>query len=165
LTALRAKFHFEIAKTEIASDFLQKAAMHVNKALALDYGAVSAALASDPVFVAAAGGGGKWALSAVWVGNEFGNEFWKRVLATSFGNEFGPWFGTGLETMAMFWTNLCVFDGCVFFFLFSFFFFLSCSFFLPLFFQQETAKEEKATTTRATRKATILMRCGQWIVF
>jgi hypothetical protein len=57
LKALRAKFHFEIAKTEIASDFLQKAAMHVNKALALDYGAVSAALASDPVFVAAAGGG------------------------------------------------------------------------------------------------------------
>ena len=71
--------------------------MHVNKALALDYGAVSAALASDPVFVAAAGGGGKWALSAVWVWQQV----WKRVLATSFGNEFWQrvwnWFGTCLE--------------------------------------------------------------------
>ena len=142
--------------------------MHVNKALALDYGAVSAALASDPVFVAAAGGGGKWALSAVWVGNEFGNEFWKRVLELVW-NWFGTglelvwnWFGTGLETMAMFWTNLCVFDRSVFFFLCLF---LSCSVLFLLFFQQETAKEEKATTTRATRKATILMQCGQWIVF
>ena len=69
--------------------------MHVNKALALDYGAVSAALASDPVFVAAAGGGGKWALSAVWVWQQV----WKRVLETSFGNEF--WqrvLATSLET-------------------------------------------------------------------
>ena len=58
LKELRAKFHFEIAKTEVASDFLQKAAMHVHKALALDYGRVSTALLNDPAF-ASMGGGGK----------------------------------------------------------------------------------------------------------
>ncbi len=59
LKELRAKLHFEIAKTEVASDFLQKAITHVNKALALDYGAVSQALANDPTLFGAVNGGGK----------------------------------------------------------------------------------------------------------
>ena len=40
------------------SDFLQKAATHVNKALTLDYGSVSDALANDPTMADALGGGG-----------------------------------------------------------------------------------------------------------
>ena len=39
------------------SDFLQKAATHVNKALTLDYGSVSDALANDPTMADALGGG------------------------------------------------------------------------------------------------------------
>ena len=56
LKELRAKIHFEIAKTEVASDFLQKATSHVNKALALDYGSVSQALANDPTLFGAVSG-------------------------------------------------------------------------------------------------------------
>ena len=40
------------------SDFLQKAATHVNKALTLDYGSVSDALANDSTMADALGGGG-----------------------------------------------------------------------------------------------------------
>ena len=40
LRALRAHFHMEIAKCEIASDFLAKAQTQVGKAISLDYGSV-----------------------------------------------------------------------------------------------------------------------------
>ena len=40
LRSLRAHFHVEIAKCEIASDFLAKAQTQVGKAISLDYGSV-----------------------------------------------------------------------------------------------------------------------------
>ncbi|CAK4472097.1 unnamed protein product [Aphanomyces euteiches] len=48
LVDLRAQMHFETAKCEIAADYLAKASVHVNKALALDYGTVAAKSTPPP---------------------------------------------------------------------------------------------------------------------
>jgi len=50
LVGLRARLHFEIAKFEVASDFLTKALDHVNDALALDYGQISTEVIDTPEF-------------------------------------------------------------------------------------------------------------------
>ena len=50
LVELRARFHFEIAKFEVASDFLTKALEHVNDALELDYGQITADVIDTPEF-------------------------------------------------------------------------------------------------------------------
>jgi tetratricopeptide (TPR) repeat protein len=55
LKPLRAKLHFEVAKCEISQDFLAKAATQINKALALDYGKIAAAMEKEGI----ASGGGK----------------------------------------------------------------------------------------------------------
>jgi hypothetical protein len=49
LKPLRAKFHFEVAKCEIAQDFLAKAVTHINKALTLDYGRIAVAMEKEGV--------------------------------------------------------------------------------------------------------------------
>eukprot|EP00948_MAST-09A_sp_MAST-9A-sp1_P000108 g108.t1 len=40
LKLLRALLHYEVAKSELAADFLAKATVHANKAISLDYGAI-----------------------------------------------------------------------------------------------------------------------------
>ena len=47
MKALRAKLHFEVAKCEISQDFLAKASVQINKALALDYGGIAAAMENE----------------------------------------------------------------------------------------------------------------------
>ncbi len=60
-TALRAHLHAEVARCELAADFLSKAASQVGKAMALDYGkvtpAAAAAAATGAGAMGAAGGG------------------------------------------------------------------------------------------------------------
>ncbi|KAG9410401.1 hypothetical protein AC1031_018439 [Aphanomyces cochlioides] len=51
LVDLRAQMHFETAKCEIAADYLAKASVHVNKALALDYGTAKSTTTSPPPVV------------------------------------------------------------------------------------------------------------------
>ena len=53
-----SNFHYNFHFSFLNSDFLQKAATHVNKALTLDYGSVSDALANDSTMADALGGGG-----------------------------------------------------------------------------------------------------------
>merc|ERR1711865_13776 len=40
LTRLRAQLHMEVAKCEVAADFLAKAGTQVNKAIGMDYGVI-----------------------------------------------------------------------------------------------------------------------------
>lgn len=46
---LRAQLHYEVAKCEVASDFLAKAGNHVSKARALDFGDIFLPQGTDPV--------------------------------------------------------------------------------------------------------------------
>ena len=50
LVSLRARLHFEIAKFEVASDFLTKALDHVHDALGIDYGQITAEVIDTPEF-------------------------------------------------------------------------------------------------------------------
>ena len=50
LVSLRARLHFEVAKFEVASDFLSKALEHVNDALGVDYGHITVDVIDTPEF-------------------------------------------------------------------------------------------------------------------
>ena len=54
MKSLRAKLHFEVAKCEISQDFLAKASAQINKALALDYGLITAAMETEGMAKSAA---------------------------------------------------------------------------------------------------------------
>ncbi len=69
LSALRASLHFEVARCELAVDFLAKAKTHVQKALALDYGAV--------------GGGGDPAPNTAGTPPQVEDELVKKALAAA----------------------------------------------------------------------------------